>query len=121
MSHNTQTDSLWAGEEAQSVQPEKSVSSRPSRKNELKSAISAMLGQVVSMTRVEVVLPAESPDVPADLIEAFGNREWADVGGSNCFAIFGLDLSRALSQAEEDALIDAWFHGPVLLYRTFTR
>lgn len=73
------------------------------------------------MTRVEIILPAESSEVPPDLVKAFDDREWADVGGSNCFSIFGLDLSRALSQAEEDALLDACFHGPVLFYRTFTR
>lgn len=73
------------------------------------------------MTRVEIILPAEMSEVPVDLIQAFGDREWADVGGSNCFAIYGLDLTRALSQSEEDALLDAWFHSGVLTFRTLTR
>jgi hypothetical protein len=87
----------------------------------MKSAISAMLERVISMTRVEVVLPAEMAEVPPDLVQAFDGREWADVGGSNCYAIFGLDLTRALTQAEEDALLDAWFHSGVLTFRTLTR
>lgn len=80
-----------------------------------------VITRTVSMTRVEIVVAAESPEVPADLIAAFDGREWFDAGGSNCFAVFGLDITRALSQSEEDALCDAWFHGPVLLYRSFVR
>lgn len=115
-----QTAPLWAREDAQHVEAANPVSSGPSHQNRLKTAVS-LIQRTVSMTRVEIILPAEMPEVPADLVQAFGDREWVDVGGSNCFAILGLDLTRALSQAEEDATMEPDIQKCVLTFRTLTR
>jgi len=75
----------------------------------------------IAMSRVEIFVPAELPEIPGFLSAAFEHK-FIDMEADRVetMSIYGLDLCRGLSQCEEEALIDAWFHCGVYS-RVFTR
>lgn len=83
-------------------------------------AIIKPIVRTVSMTRVEVFVPAELLELPEDLVAVF-ERRLVDLDAQcETVSVYGLDLSRALTDKEEEALIDAAFHHGVF-YRILTR
>lgn len=83
-------------------------------------AIIKPIVRTVSMTRVEVFVPAELLELPEDLVAAF-ERRFTDMDAQcETVSVYGLDLSRGLTDKEEAALNDAMFHHGVF-YRILTR
>ena len=80
-----------------------------------------IIKRCVSMSRVEIFVPAELAEIPADLAEAFNHKFMAlECDHCETVSIYGLDLSRGLKSCEEEALNDVWFHFGVYS-RIFTR
>lgn len=80
-----------------------------------------VMKRVVSMSRVEIFVPAELMEIPSDLAKAFEDK-FVELLAEHreTMSLYGLDLSRGLKAHEEEALINAWFHHGVYS-RVFTR